>query len=355
LTADRPRLAGWLAGATAIARPDGAVLAGLIAAAGIAHAINQKRRNEEGVRVGRTAVVLIAPALVLGFFWAFLNWRAIGRPLPASFYVRAGGLGVFTHGVARNIAGNFTHAGAFIGHPTQWLLYALGLLWIIKRRDIRYAPIVLFPWLLIFLMGGGTLQIIGGTFLGHRYVAPGLPFFLFTQLLGGAFITELLIEKRLLERRRRCRPVLVALATCLALIGDPRVVVARYRDQRAEYNSGCADIELMHVRIARWLAANTPPNAVVGVHDAGAIAYLSGRHTIDILGLNTPGGAPLSPQAIARLDYLVTFPGPAVIPYSDKAVFSVTLPRPAPMAAMTMTVYRTHPASVPAFSGGEHQ
>jgi len=46
------------------------------------------------------------------------------------------------------------------------------------------------------------------------------------------------------------------------------------------------------VKLGRWAAQNLPEDALIGVNDTGAIAYLSGRRTFDVVGLTTPGEAP---------------------------------------------------------------
>jgi hypothetical protein len=48
-----------------------------------------------------------------------------------------------------------------------------------------------------------------------------------------------------------------------------------------------AAVRDQHVAAARWVAANLPATSVVGVNDAGAMAYLSGRATYDVVGLTT--------------------------------------------------------------------
>ncbi|MCL4251512.1 MAG: hypothetical protein KJ065_25395 [Anaerolineae bacterium] len=43
--------------------------------------------------------------------------------------------------------------------------------------------------------------------------------------------------------------------------------------------------------MAQWLAANTPEDVVIAVHDVGMMRYAGGRTTLDIVGLTTPGAA----------------------------------------------------------------
>ena len=68
--------------------------------------------------------------------------------------------------------------------------------------------------------------------------------------------------------------------------------------------------------MARWLAANTPPDSVVAVHDTGMMRYMGGRTTLDIVGLTTPGAADYwrnGPGAVAEFlmqnqpDYIASY------------------------------------------------
>ena len=68
--------------------------------------------------------------------------------------------------------------------------------------------------------------------------------------------------------------------------------------------------------MARWLAANTPTDAVVAVHDVGMMRYMGGRTTLDMVGLTTPGAADYwrnGPGAVAeflmqqRPDYIASY------------------------------------------------
>jgi hypothetical protein len=50
-------------------------------------------------------------------------------------------------------------------------------------------------------------------------------------------------------------------------------------------------IQRQQVALGRWAAENLPDDARIGVNDTGAIAYLSGRRTFDVVGLTTEGEA----------------------------------------------------------------
>src|SRR5206468_3994825 len=51
------------------------------------------------------------------------------------------------------------------------------------------------------------------------------------------------------------------------------------------YGHNCENILHQQVKVGRWIDHNLPRNAVVGMNDAGAIAYYWNRPTFDLLGL----------------------------------------------------------------------
>jgi len=59
----------------------------------------------------------------------------------------------------------------------------------------------------------------------------------------------------------------------------------------ADLATSARAIALQQVRLGGWAAKNLPPDALIGVNDTGAIAYLSGRRTFDVVGLTTEGEA----------------------------------------------------------------
>ncbi len=57
------------------------------------------------------------------------------------------------------------------------------------------------------------------------------------------------------------------------------------------YGHNCENILHQQVKTGRWVARNLPEKAVVGMNDAGAIAYYGNRETVDMIGLTTEGFA----------------------------------------------------------------
>jgi hypothetical protein len=77
------------------------------------------------------------------------------------------------------------------------------------------------------------------------------------------------------------------------------------------------NIEAMQVSLGRWVAEHTPPGARLGLNDVGAIAYLSRREVVDVMGLVTPAIIPYRRDGDAGIlrylertcpDYLIVFP-----------------------------------------------
>jgi hypothetical protein len=82
------------------------------------------------------------------------------------------------------------------------------------------------------------------------------------------------------------------------------------------YAADVGFIEGEMVAVARWLEANTPSDALIAVHDIGAVGYLVDRPLLDLAGLITPEIVPFITDEARLLafmeekgaDYVVFFP-----------------------------------------------
>jgi hypothetical protein len=59
----------------------------------------------------------------------------------------------------------------------------------------------------------------------------------------------------------------------------------------ADLGASAAAISLQQVELGHWAAKSLPARAKIGVNDAGAITFFSGRSTFDVVGLTTQGEA----------------------------------------------------------------
>jgi hypothetical protein len=110
----------------------------------------------------------------------------------------------------------------------------------------------------------------------------------------------------------------------------------------------------MQVRLGRWVARETRPDALLAVNDVGALTYFGNRRIIDLMGLVTPDVVParrhgdtgvLAYLERACPDYLVIFPAwfPGLAARSDlfRPIERVRLAHNVVAGADEMVVYET--------------
>lgn len=163
-----------------------------------------------------------------------------------------------------------------------------------------------------------------------------------THLLPLAFVV---LAAALGSRWGPRRTAAVAVWLALALVA---LLPAAERYGRAVQN-----INAMQVHLGRWVDRHLPPRARLAVNDVGAIAYLSRREVIDLMGLVTPEIIPYrrrgEPGVIEFLqqrcpDYVIIFPAwfPALAARRDllEPLYRVRLERNLVAGAPEMVVYR---------------
>ena len=86
------------------------------------------------------------------------------------------------------------------------------------------------------------------------------------------------------------RPLAVAAAVVPLATTLPTLVPSNSAIVRL-YALNCENILHQQVRAGRWISENLPKDAVVGLNDAGALAYYGRRSTLDLVGLTSAGFA----------------------------------------------------------------
>ncbi|MGH7384703.1 MAG: hypothetical protein ACREKG_05935 [Candidatus Rokuibacteriota bacterium] len=122
----------------------------------------------------------------------------------------------------------------------------------------------------------------------------------------------------------------------------------------SRYGWAVQNIEAMQVHLGHWVARHTPPTARIGLNDVGAIAYISRREVVDVMGLVTPAITPFRRAGEAGVlrflehvcpDYLIVFPAwfPAISEMTDRfqPVYRVRLERNEVAGADELVVYET--------------
>ncbi len=149
----------------------------------------------------------------------------------------------------------------------------------------------------------------------------------------------------------RVRRLAFALYLALAIVTLPAAA--------SRYAWAVQNINAMQVEIGRWVAANTPPRARLALNDVGAIAYVSRRPVLDLMGLVTPEVVPYRRQGeegVVRYvlercpDYVIVFPAwfPRLSARTDllEPVHRVRLERWEVTGGSEMVVYRLRRCAV---------
>jgi hypothetical protein len=290
----------------------------------------------------RVAAFILVPAIVITPIVAF-SYATVGTPYPATAAAKIeGGLIGWLGGLREPLITMIViRPWTFLREWAVWLwrthpllplvvLPAMALAW--RRRG---APLgVLSLALLAHPLGMALLAPYRGPgFQEGRYSIHLLPLALVVVAVG--------IGGALPSRRRAASIAWLALALWALPPAAER------------YAWGVQNIEAMQVSIGRWVHANVPPTARLAVNDIGAIAYVSRREILDLMGLATPEILPYRRQGeegVIRFvsescpDYVIIFPTwfPRLAARTDllEAIHRVRLDRVEVSGGPEMVVYR---------------
>ncbi len=303
---DRPRSAGIVTGLAILARPEGFLLLGVIAWAICWAVAVDRKRGEESASFLRRGAAFVMPALAVIAPWILYCLVATGRPLPATFYAKAHWFGPFSLAQFQRI-GALLSSQPFLGSSLGAVaavpgavigvaLVALGT-WRCARAGRPALVLVgLFGWLFLYALSMGTPlgeawppDVPGSVrnFYFARYLLPGLAPLLLVFAIGLADL------KRRVETRPRTARRAGLAVVCAILLLPALSAAGGHARLRAVYAWNCRNIEELQVSAARWVAANLPAGASVGVSDAGAMRYFGGHRIVDLVGLNSHRLLPL--------------------------------------------------------------
>jgi len=328
---------GLVAGLLTVTRPEGVVLATLCWARGNWDLWSEQQRPEDEVasRQGRRPTLARAVRYSLAWGVAFLlplapylafSWNVSGSLLPNTFYAK-----VATYGRA-GLLGLLS----FFGETAVVLV--LGPLALLAPGLVVSAALVWRRSRDALLLWGWPLALLAlyawrlpATYHHARYEMPVLPFLI---LLGWWGIVGF-PGRQQLRLLSRVYPWLLAALVAGSWVRGVGI-----------YGGDVRFINVTQVSAARWLRDNTPPTAVVGTHDIGAIGYFSGRRILDTAGLITPEVVPWIHDQPHLLEYLRQ----QRVGYV--AQFTVWYPQIS-AALKDREVYRVHDAAVAAAGGDD--
>lgn len=274
-TRGRWMLAGALAGFSTLARPEAALAVLAVALT----ALLLRRRMDAARALGAG---LLAPLALCA-----RDLAISGRPLPATFYVKANpGAQPLGRSLQRGMVDVLGHM-APASHGALWACLAaaiaLGAVALLRRRPGARVAMIGVTALLGLAYAGGISALSffekPAAFYYQRYVAPPLVLMLVASVVGLAWVARGPVRGG--ARWVAWAPWLLVLAAVVDEVGQ-------WGDDCVRFAADMASTNAQQVAIGRWIDANVRPGGVVWTIDAGAVRYWGRRPTVDLIRLNTP-------------------------------------------------------------------
>lgn len=275
----RALAAGTMFTLAALARPESGICALLsLLWLGITPGRDQVDRERPGKTAKHRSMLLrfAAPLLVCGAADLLFNLAVSGRPLPATFYLKArpGLLGPGT--TFLRLFGDLLGQVPTLAAGAAWL--ALLAFAVARSWRERGAAALILGMGLGYAVANAMLvaPIDPAAFYHLRYVLPPVPL-----LIVGLLVAA---DKLVPSPRGWLRWLLpVALTASTVLVGAAATVPSS-----RHLHSDTRNINEVQRRLGLWLRDHVASDDWVASNDAGAIRYFSQRRTVDLIGLNTP-------------------------------------------------------------------
>jgi hypothetical protein len=268
---------GVLAGLTTLARPEGAMLVGMVGAAMLI------------ARPGMTwrQVIAWGSASAVAFVLTMLPYLLFNLSV--------------TDGLLPNTAAaKQAWAAPVLALAFSWRLQILVEPLLAGAQSLLLPGLAVFAllalaqrerrtalWLLPLLWSAGLIVLYAARlplpFQHGRYVIPALPAWIVVGVIGSAW----LYHQALRSMIGRIFGRTLALS-CAALF-----VLFALTIGRETYRRDVAIIDQEMVTAAFWVRDNLPPEELLAVHDIGALGYFAPRPILDIAGLVTPEVIPI--------------------------------------------------------------
>jgi hypothetical protein len=261
---------GIIAGLAFLSRPEGILV--LLLLIPVRFIILGRKCELSSKRLG-TFLLSVGIALAVIAPWILYCTSVTGYPLPDTFYAKVAPpteVGVEAWNIFWNIflvEFPFIVIGAVTGltlvakgKPHTWLL-AISLT-LLYRFTLPYFALI----------------------NNFRYLVPVFNFYLITAVSGLTFVANKILQHLKLERKIE-RDFLIGVLIFFLLIYPS---TPHYYFQASFFGNAVKNINEQQVRIGNWLKENTSENAVLAIHDAGALRFFSERAVIDMARLISP-------------------------------------------------------------------
>lgn len=273
---------GWgvLTGLTALARPEGLLLLGLLPAIALLGRRREKIFAEAGVGI-LSAIAVYSVSIVFSLVTA-------GRIFPNTFYAKTTQL--FAGAPDASFLGGVSHFW-FTESPVSAIGAVAGVVVVVlalRAGETRRVPLALLGITLglplAYAMMGRTYLFAGLAGNFGRYLYPVFPTAL---ILGFWLLGRGLALVQSARVARGVAAVVVVAAIALTFVGTQR---------RADlYRHNVDDINQLQVAMAHDLARQLPAGSLVAANDVGALAYFTEFRVLDLIGI-------ISTQTLDRLE-----------------------------------------------------
>ncbi|HTX80326.1 MAG TPA: hypothetical protein VMC62_11685 [Longilinea sp.] len=286
---------GCILGLSVWLRPDGLTLLGpVMMVAALAESSELRTKIYSALKV-------IAGFLLFFLPYLYFNYHFAGNWWPNTFYAKQAEYQILTTQPFISRLASLS-ALPIIGVGSLLLPAAVYMVfYAVKNRN--------WPVIAFFLWWAGYTIIYAWrlpvTYQHGRYLMPAMPV---VFLLGALGYFQLFKSRPKIKLFNYV--FLVWMASCVGLNGSFYVIGAN------QYAQDVAVIETEMVDTAVWVRDNTPPDALIAVHDIGAMGYFGDRKILDMAGLVSPEVIPFirdeaklqSYLEVQKADYLVVFP-----------------------------------------------
>ena len=236
--------------------------------------------DHRGMKAGRFLSIAgqFFPALVvyavISAPYSIFSLAITGQPFPNTFYAKVGSQHFFSLRTLRETA-----AWHWQDNPISILLLFLGIYPLWRRSRLAILWLLGLPLL--------TAIIIDFTWHHGRYTMPLIPLQMVTAAVGAHWLINKLTGDKLVFSKSNQQLVsgfLIVVLAGLFLLGG----VWNLPYWASMLGNNAREVQDIDVAQGKWLAKNSPADALIAVDDIGAIAFFSERRIIDLNGLVSP-------------------------------------------------------------------
>ena len=216
---------------------------------------------------------LLLPVLTYGLIcapYALFSLALTGEPLPNTFYAKAK--------LESGYGWRYLQQTLWLhwsDNPVAFGLMVLGLWPLAKKQPL--IPI----W---FALPFGMAFTVAVLWHHGRYTLPLIPLVMVASAVAAVWLVAQWHRGAGAQGRKGISSISISLLYLTLLLGASW----HFQNWAVMLGQNTNEINEIDAALGRWLAENTPPEAILAVDDIGAITYLSQRRIMDMNGLVSP-------------------------------------------------------------------